>query len=494
MADHLAIDQLYIDGHFVDGAGARLDVEDPATEEAFTSVPTADLGQIDGAIGAAHRANESGVWARVPVRERVDTLVRMADALAARRDVLVETTIRETGSTMLIAQWAQVGMALDQARRLPELFATLPEWEHNENPYASLIGPDGRDVMLSIRRYEPCGVVAAITPYNFPLQTNVWKVFSALAAGCSVVLRPSPLTPLTALAIGEVAADAGLPAGVLNVVVEAGADGAQLLTSDRRVDCVSFTGSTAVGRHIAGQAAPTIKRLVLELGGKSVQLYLPDAVDNVVAGVCTVFASLSGQACAAQGRVLVPDDRVDEVVEKLVATAKTLPVGDPRDATTVVGPLISAAQRQRVLDLVTEGVAAGATLACGGKRPAHPDRGYYVEPTVLVVDDNANPVAQKEAFGPVVSVQGYRDIDHAVAIANDSEYGLSGAVYTADLRAGLEIAQRIRSGTVQVNRGAANAYTPMGGVKQSGIGRERGVAGLREYQEIKHIVVAPAAR
>jgi acyl-CoA reductase-like NAD-dependent aldehyde dehydrogenase len=240
--------------------------------------------------------------------------------------------------------------------------------------------------MMSIRRYEPCGVVAAITPYNFPLQTNVWKVFSALAAGCSVVLRPSPLTPLTALVLGQLAAEAGLPAGVFNVVVEAGAEGAQLLTSDRRVDCVSFTGSTVVGRQIAAQAASTVKRLVLELGGKSVQLYLPDAVDNAVAGVCTVFGSLSGQACAAQGRVLVPQDRVDEVVQKLVATSKMLPVGDPRDPKTIVGPLISAAQRQRVLDLVAEGVAAGATLAYGGGRPAHLERGYFVEPTVLVVD------------------------------------------------------------------------------------------------------------
>ena len=369
MSDHLVSDQLFIDGRFVDGAGARLDVEDPATEEVFTSVPTADLAQVDAAIGAAHRAFESGSWARMPVSERVDALVRMAEALAARRDELVETAIRETGSTALIAEWAQVGMALDQARQLPELFATLSEWEHNENPYASLIGPDGRDVMMSIRRYEPCGVVAAITPYNFPLQTNVWKVFSALAAGCSVVLRPSPLTPLTALALGELAAEVGLPAGVLNVVVEAGADGAQLLTTDPRVDCVSFTGSTVVGRQIAAQASSTVKRLVLELGGKSVQLYLPDAVDKAVAGVCTVFGSLSGQACAAQGRVLVPQEHVADVVEKLVATSKLLPVGDPRDrddgrrSADLGGATPTGARPRR------RGVAAGATLAYGGGRP-----------------------------------------------------------------------------------------------------------------------------
>lgn len=289
-------------------------------------------------------------------------------------------------------------------------------------------------------------MVAAITPYNFPLQTNVWKVFSALAAGCPIVLRPSPLTPLSALVFGLAAVEADLPEGVLNVIVEAGAEGAELLSKDPRIDCVSFTGSTTVGRQIAAQAAATVKRLVLELGGKSVQLYLPDALDGVVAGVCTVFGSHAGQACAAQARALVPEDRLDEVVERIAGATKMLQVGDPQDPKSVVGPLISAAQRDRVERLVEEGIAAGARLVTGGQRPPHLERGYYYEPTVLVVDDNSNPVAQ-----------------------------------------------RIRSGTVQVNRGASNAYTPMGGVKQSGLGRERGVADLREYQEIKHIVVGSAA-
>lgn len=486
--------RLYIDGAFVEGRGRIVEVEDPATEEVFASVAGADAAQVEGAIAAAHGAFVDRRWAGVPGAERVAVLVRMAGALAARRDELVETIVRETGSPTAFAQFAQVGMALDHARRLPELFASLPEWEHNENPYETLIGPDGRDVFLSIRRYEPCGVVAAITPYNAPLMTNVWKVFSALAAGCSVVLRPSPLTPLNALVLGAAAEEAGLPPGVLNIVAEAGAEGALSLTTDPRVDCVSFTGSTTVGRQIAAQAAPTLKRLVLELGGKSVQLYLDDAVDGAAAGACAVFGALAGQACVAQGRVLVPQARVDEVVARLVGAARSLPVGDPRDPRTVVGPVISAAQRDRVLGLVAEGVDAGAVLACGGGRPAGLTRGHYVEPTVLVVEDNANPAAQREFFGPVVSVQGYRDVDHAVAIANDTEYGLSGAVYTGDLRAGLAVAQRIRSGTVQVNRAAANAYTPMGGMKQSGLGRERGVAGLREYQEIQHVVVAPGAR
>jgi acyl-CoA reductase-like NAD-dependent aldehyde dehydrogenase len=392
----------------------------------------------------------------------------------------------------MIAEWAQVGMALDQARELPELFATLPEWEHNELPLPLLLA-SGKDVIASIRRYEAAGVVAAITPYNFPLQTNVWKVVSALVAGCSVVLRPSPLTPLAALVFGTVAQEAGLPDGVLNVVVEEGSAGAELLTTDPRVDMVSFTGSTAVGRRIAAQAAPTLKRLCLELGGKSVQLYLPDAVDRAVGGACMVMYSHAGQGCVLQGRMLVPQESLDEVVEKVAAAASALPVGDPRDPATLVGPLITAAQRDRVQALVDEGVAAGGRVVTGGGRPPGLDKGHFFEPTVMVVDDNSNPVAQREVFGPVLTVQGYRDLDHAVEIANDTEYGLSGGVYTDDLRAGLDLAGRIRSGTVQVNRPAANSFTPAGGVKQSGYGRERGVAGLREFQEIKHVVLAPGA-
>lgn len=492
MADHLEVAQLYVDGKFVDGRAPAFAVEDPATEEEFAYSPAAAPDQFDEAVAAARRSFDAGVWASVPVPERVKVLAAMADVLDDMRDELVRTVVRETGTPVRIAGLMQVDMALEQARQLPALLATLPEWEHNELPLdAHIAGPTGRDVLTSVRRYEPCGVVAAITPYNFPLQPAVWKVFSALAAGCSVILRPSPLTPLSVLAFGLAADRAGLPPGVLAVVPEPGAEGAELLTSDPRVDCVSFTGSTAVGRRIAAQAAPTVKRLVLELGGKSVQLYLPDAVRNVAAGVGTVFASHAGQACSAQSRVLVPAEALDAAVEQARAVARAMPVGDPQDPATAVGPVISAAQHGRITGLVDEAVRAGARLVAGGGRPDHLPRGHYLEPTVLVVDDNANPVAQQEAFGPVVSIQGYRDLDEAVAIANDSQYGLSGGVYSADVRAGLDVARRIRSGTVLVNRPSANAYTPMGGVKQSGIGRERGVAGLREYQEIQHLVLGP---
>ncbi|OBF60461.1 aldehyde dehydrogenase [Mycobacterium sp. 852002-51971_SCH5477799-a] len=489
MVVHLEVDRLLLDGRAVAGDGVALPVEDPATEEILTTVATASADQVEMAIAAARRSFDCGVWADRSVSERLETLGRMAQWLEERREELVETAVHEVGAPLGIARIAQVGMALDQARQLPELFSGLPQWEHNEMPLGDLV--TAKDVLLSIRRYEPVGVVTAITPYNFPLQTNIWKVFSALVTGCSVILRPSPLTPLTALALGEAALAADLPPGVLNVVVEQGTSGALQLTGDPRVDCVSFTGSTVVGRQIGAQAAPTVKRMILELGGKSVQLYLPDALERVGTGVLTVFASHSGQACTAQTRVLVPQDAVDAALEKITSVLPFLPVGDPSDEKTMIGPVISARQRERIEDLIAAGIKAGAQVVAGGRRPAGLERGYFIEPTVLRIEDNSNPVAQQEVFGPVVTIQGYRDLEEAVAIANDSEYGLGGGVYTADLPAGVAVAQRIRSGTVHVNRGAPTAYTPTGGYKQSGIGRERGVAGLREYQEVKHLVVGP---
>jgi aldehyde dehydrogenase (NAD+) len=293
--------------------------------------------------------------------------------------------------------------------------------------------------------------------------------------------------------LGEAAEEAGLPPGVLNIVVEGGSEGAVVLTTHHDVDVVSFTGSTTVGRAVAAQAAPTLKRVILELGGKSVALHLPDVFDAGVGGVVgaalTVFASHAGQGCALQTRVLVPEERRAEVVEAIAATAATLTIGHPSEPTTMVGPLISEAQRHRVDELVQRSIAAGARCVTGGRAPAGQDRGWFYEPTVLDAPDPLNPANQHEFFGPVVSVLGYRDLDEAVRIANATEYGLSGGIYTGDLTLGLRLAERFRSGTVQVNTGLAAGYTPMGGYKQSGYGRERGAAGIREFQEMKHVVV-----
>ncbi len=491
MADIVTSRSPYIDGAFVPGGGGTFAVEDPSTESAFTDVESASLEQVDDAIAAARRAFDDGPWPRMTPAERADVLGRMADALEARRDLLVETIIAEAGCPRLITQIAQVGLALQSAHEMPPMVAALPEWEHNELPLREQL--QGSKLRLSIRRYEPVGVVAAITPYNFPFITNVWKVMPALATGCTVVLRPSPLTPLSALVFGEAAEEAGLPAGVLNVVAEGGAEGGQRLSSHPAVDLVSFTGSVAVGRSIATQAAATLKRVILELGGKSVQLHLPDALADGPAGAAgqaaMVFTAHAGQGCALQTRMLVPHDKKAEVLDAVGAAAERMPPADPHEASTMVGPLITEAHRARVEGLVAEGLAAGGRLVAGGHRPENLERGWYYSPTVVDIDDNANPLAQREVFGPVITVQGYTDVDEAVAIANDSEYGLSGGVYTDDLALGLSIAERIRSGTVQVNTSAATSFTPMGGYKQSGIGRERGIAGVREFQELKHIVV-----
>jgi acyl-CoA reductase-like NAD-dependent aldehyde dehydrogenase len=491
MTDLVASRSPYVDGAFAKGAGESFTVTDPATEETVCSVEGASTEQFVDAIGAARRAFDAGPWPRLSVDERCDALLRLMDALEARRDVLADTVIAEAGCPVTFTQMMQVGMGLASGRDMVGLARRLPEWEHNEMPLAEYVA--GNKVKLSIRSYEPVGVVAAITPSNFPFTTNVWKVIPALATGCTVVLRPSPATPLEATIFGEAADDAGLPPGVLNVVMERGPAGAEILTTHPDVDLVTFTGSSAVGRLIGGQAGATMKRLILELGGKSVQLYLPDALAGGPApaamGGFAVFFAHAGQGCSLQTRMLVPADQKAAVLDALAATASSLTVGDTRDAATTLGPVVSAASRDRIEGLVAEGVDAGGRVVVGGMRPGSRDRGYYYEATVVDIDDNANPLAQTEVFGPVLTVQGYRDLDEAVAITNDTQYDLSAGVYTQDLNAGLDLARRIRTGTVQVNTGAANAFTPMGGHKHSGIGRERGVPGIRAFQQAKHVVV-----
>lgn len=493
MADLVTATQPFIDGAWVRGAGAPVHVESPATGEVIATVEGCAPEQVVAAITAARRAFDEGPWPRLPVVERVAAIRRFGEALEARRDVLIETVIAEAGCPRTVTEPTQVGMALSSVSELADLAAAMPEWEHNEVPLEQHLA--GSAVRLSIRRYAAAGVVAAITPYNFPMITNVWKVIPALLAGCTVVLRPSPLTPLEATVFGEAALEADLPPGVLNVVVEGGNEGGVLLSSHPDVDVVSFTGSTAVGRAVAAQAAPTLKRVILELGGKSVALHLPDVfessggVASVAGAAAAVFAAHAGQGCALQTRVLVPEEHRGAVVEAIAATAGALPLGDPADRATLVGPLITSGQRDRVHDLVQRGIGAGARCAAGGGPARRFDRGWFYEPTVLDAPDPQNPANQHEFFGPVVSVLGYRDLDDAVRISNGTEYGLSGGIYTADVGLGVRLAERFRTGTVQINTGLAAGFTPMGGFKQSGYGRERGAAGIRAFQELQHVVV-----
>jgi aldehyde dehydrogenase (NAD+) len=412
LTDLVAARRLFVDGEWVSGEGGELVVASPVTEEVVATLETASAAQTEAAILAARHAFDDGPWATLPPAERIAAVNRLGDALEARRDLLVETVIAEAGCPRGVTEVAQVGMALESIRQLSELYGRMPAWENNEVPLEDHFV--GSSVRLSIRRFEPAGVVGAITPYNFPLITNIWKVVPALLAGCAVVLRPSPLTPLEATVLGEAAEEADLPPGVLNVVPELGNEGGVLLSAHRAVDVVSFTGSTTVGRAIAAQAAPTLKRVILELGGKSVQLHLPDTfvdggLGSVIVAALTVFASHAGQGCALQTRLLVPEDARARVLDGVAAAAVSLPIGDPSDRANLVGPLVSQAQGDRVHGIVTDAIDDGARLVTGGRRPAHLDRGWFYEPTVLDAPSNANPAAQREVFGPVLTVLGYRE-------------------------------------------------------------------------------------
>ena len=442
------------------------------------------VNQVDAAIDAARRAFDSGCWSGLSREERAATMRRYAAALAARADRIRELAMLEAGCPVSSSvMFAQVQTPIRHAAEIVDLYLTLPEIEDNPLPLHERMGMMGTP-MQSIRRYQPHGVISAIAAYNVPLFTALWKVIPALITGNTVVLRPNPLTPISVMVFAEAAEEAGLPAGVLNVVVEGGLAGGQMMSSDPRIDMVSFTGSCAVGVKIAEQAAPTLKPLVLELGGKSAQIFLPDSVDKAPAMARSVCVSHAGQGCALGTRLFVPEEAKAEVLEKAAALLRAIKIGPASDPATETGPVINATAVERCERIVAQAVAAGGKVVVGGKRPADIDRGFYFEPTLLDLPDNANPAAQEEIFGPVVAVIGYRDLDHAVAMANDSKFGLSGWVYGQDKRAALKVGQGIRSGTVNVNNGVTSAWGSMGGIKLSGQGRERGPEGLRAFQQM----------
>ncbi|HET6948878.1 MAG TPA: aldehyde dehydrogenase family protein [Acidimicrobiales bacterium] len=475
----------YVAGRWVE-PDAGFPVENPADETIVAEAGATPLPEVERAIAAARRAFDAGTWADLPVAERARRVAALLDHVESQHDALVATMVAEAGQPLGFAEGAQFSMGLGLGRSTIDLFLSTPHEEANPVPVDELVR--GR-VALSVRRHEPVGVVTAITPYNGAIIMAFQKLVPALLAGNSVILRPSPLTPLSSLVFGAAAEAAGLPPGVLSVVVEDGAAGAELLTSDPRVDMVSFTGSTAVGRRILAQAAPTVKRISLELGGKSAQIYLGDAVERAPLGGMAVVAMTSGQACVAATRMLVPNDRKDEVVQAVSAAYQRLPIGAPTEPATLVGPLINAAGRERCERYVALAEEHGGKVATGGGRPEGFDRGYYFEPTVLDLPGNDNPAARDEIFGPVLAVIGYEDVDDAVLIANDSPYGLAAQVYGSDVAAATAVARRLRAGAVYVNTSLFSAYAPGGGYKQSGLGRERGVEGIREFQEVKHLAI-----
>ena len=463
-----------------------LSVENPADETVAGQVLVTPMSEVTRAIESARRSFDEGSWAEMGIPGRIRMLERFLDHIESRASELIGTIVAEAGQPVLFAEHAQVRNGIAQGRAYLDLYRSLPEEDHNPVPVDELV--TGR-VALSIRHYEPIGVVAAITPYNATLLMAIQKVIPALVSGNSVVLRPSPLAPLSSLVFGSAAEFSGLPEGVLSVVVEGGSEGAELLSSHPAVDMVSFTGSTGVGRMILAQAAPTVKRVALELGGKSAQIYLPDAVDRAAAGAVAAIGLTAGQACVAATRVLVPQEAKEEVLEAARAAFARFVIGSPTDPTVNLGPVISRAQWERCDHFVTVAAEHGGKVVTGGKRPASEVRGHFFEPTVLDVADNDNPAAQEEIFGPVVCVIGYQDLDDAVHIANDSKYGLSGQVYGVDVALATRVARRLRTGAVNVNTGVFSAYASSGGYKQSGLGRERGPEGIRAFQQMKHLAI-----
>lgn len=477
--------QLFIDGQWSAGSADEfVEVINPATERPIGRVPQASVEDMRRAIAAARRAFDEGPWPRTPARERARVLGAMADIMERRFEELVLLNIAEAGAARPIAEDVQIRPAIDHLRDMAERVLIEYQFEKPVLP-SHLNGALSQGVI----RREPFGVAAIITAYNFPFFINVMKLAAALAAGCTAVLKPAPTTPLAAFVVAEIAQEAGLPPGVLNVVT-GDVPAAQALTSSPLVDIVSFTGSDAVGRQVYAQAAPALTKVVLELGGKSAHVICDDAdIAKALPSVLAGITAHAGQGCSLVTRTLVHKSREAELVAAVVDALSRVRVGDPADSATTMGPLISAAQRAKVEDLIAVGVAEGATLACGGGRPAGLDRGYFVEPTLFVDVDNSMAIAQEEFFGPVGVIIPFEDDEEAIRLANDSRYGLGGAVRAKDPKRAYEIAKRLRTGLVKVNGGAGgiSPHSAMGGYKDSGLGREWGVAGLEEFLQTQSI-------
>ncbi len=475
------ISTIYVNGQWVASASpARLDVHNPATGEVIATVPGGGVQDVDAAATAAARAFEG--WAATPVAERVALLDRIKQGLQARREEVARTLSEEMGSPFEFSKLAQLGLPirnLDVAARAMERLA-LQEWIGNT---------------LVLR--EPIGVVAAITPWNVPLHQITAKVGPALAAGCTVVLKASEMAPLSAYLFAQIVHDAGAPAGVFNFVSGDGATVGEPLVSHPRVDMVSFTGSTRAGRRVAELAAGGIKKVTLELCGKSANIVLADAnLDEAIpAAVKQCFAN-AGQVCAALSRLLVPRHLQAEVEQRVLAELHKWPVGEPFAAATKIGPLASHRQRDSVQSFVASGVAAGARLLAGGHAADVPPalaRGAYVAPAVFSDVTNDMAIAREEIFGPVICILTYDSEAEAVQIANDSNYGLSGGVWSADRAHAVAIARQLRTGQVVINGAALDVESPFGGYRQSGLGREYGRHGLEEYFQFKSILAAKVA-
>ncbi|MFE3263821.1 aldehyde dehydrogenase family protein [Streptomyces sp. NPDC059215] len=458
-----AHDGMYIDGAWRPAVGSgTIEVVNPVDEQVLGRVPAGTAEDVDAAVRAARAAFPG--WAATPPAERAERLAALRDVLDACRDEIAETVTAELGSPLAFSQAVHAGVPIQVAGSYAELAATYAFEEKVGN---------------SVVHQEPVGVVGAITPWNYPLHQIVAKVAPALAAGCTIVLKPAEDTPLTAQLFAEAVAEAGVPAGVFNLVTGLGPVAGQALAEHPDVDLVSFTGSTAVGRRIGAAAGAAVKRVALELGGKSANVILPgaDLAKAVNVGVANVMSN-SGQTCSAWTRMLVHESQYEEAVG--LAAAAAARYGDR------IGPVVNAKQQARVLGYIEKGVAEGARLVAGGPEAPRP-QGYFVSPTVFADVEPGMTIAQEEIFGPVLSILRYADEEDAVRIANGTVYGLAGAVWAGDEAEAVAFARRLDTGQVDINGGRFNPRAPFGGYKQSGVGRELGTHGLSEYLQTKSL-------
>ncbi|MEU5772795.1 aldehyde dehydrogenase [Streptomyces venezuelae] len=475
--------RLFIGGHWVEPSDPKLlDIASPHDRSVIGRAVQAQPADIDRAVSAARASFEAGVWRLTPPRERIATLRRFNALREENAERIAELISLESGSAGWFTRAGQPGLSRQANAYLKA--AEQFGWEETLVPTAP--APPARSVV----RREAVGVVAAVIPWNSPFSSATSKIIPALLAGNSVVLKVSPENPLSMGFLAELLDRSGLPDGVISVLPADRAT-SEYLVSHEEVDKIAFTGSTRAGRRIASIAGEQLKRVSLELGGKSATIILPDAdIEQAVAGV--KFGSLlnNGQSCIAQTRILAPRSRYDEIVAAVAKLVESLQVGDPNDPETFIGPMISPAQQERVRDYIRLGIEEGARLVTGGPRlPEGLEGGNYVTPTVFADVDNSMRIAQEEIFGPVLVVIPYEDEDDAVRIANDSEYGLSGGIWSSDEKHALSVARRIRTGTVTVNGASIGFDGPFGGFKVSGIGREYGAVGLGTYTEYKTITV-----
>jgi aldehyde dehydrogenase (NAD+) len=476
----MSLDQstFFIDGDWAAPAtGDTIQVVSPHSEQVVATVPEGSKADIDAAVAAARRAFDSGPWPRLSPEERIDVVQNFSNLYAGKMGDMAEIISTEMGSPLSFSNLAQAPAPWMQIEAFLAIARAFP-WEESR---AGSLG----EVIV---RHEPVGVVAAIPPWNVPQFTIMSKLVPALLAGCTIVIKPAPETPLDTYLMAELLQEAGVPAGVVNIVA-AGREVGEHLVAHPGIDKVAFTGSTAAGRKIGAVCGEQLKRVSLELGGKSAAIVLDDAdLAATVEGLKFTALMNSGQACVAQTRILASRANYDNVVEALAAGIGGMQVGDPLDPATEIGPMVAQRQQERVEKYIALGQEEGARVVLGGNgMPDGLSSGWYVRPTIFADVDNRMRIAQEEIFGPVLSVIPFDDVDDAVRIANDSEYGLAGTVWTGDVEAGLAVARQVRAGTYGVNTYTMDFAAPFGGFKSSGIGREFGPEGLAQYTELKSI-------